>query len=431
MRIRAHLFGLFAAAISAACGEPDALCGEEEISALEACDGCAGEERCALVEDVFRCVSRAGAALGGSCAEMVCAEGACLANERCAAPCASREDCAPAERCEPAFARAESGLLEGAFCVPDLLASAEFERIEESSEVTLPLESGYFLVESCKANVSGLEGEAEFSFVENIGPNPLGRVVPVGALERRVLTLQLPSGDVVPGGESRLRFDAEACGEIFGIGPSGGSRLDLDFYLMDSDAAPGELDEALDGVRAALAPAGVTLGDVRVHAFSEEERAPFRFIDAEILEGQVSYPKLISLFRLHAGSETPSVPIFLVRNIEFAIARAGAIPGTTLRPGSVGAGVVVGLDSAIEADLGRTLAHELGHIFGLFHTSETDGSAIESFADTASCDDIDGDGQASPEECPDASQNLMFYSPQGETLSESQRALIGRSPLLR
>jgi hypothetical protein len=135
------------------------------------------------------------------------------------------------------------------------------------------------------------------------------------------------------------------------------------------------------------------------------------------------------LFALSAGAVGPSLPIFFVRSVVGALGRSGGIPGPSGAHGTAGSGIVIGpelIDS--QALLERAVAHEALHFLGLFHTTEATFFVKDGIDDTPVCTrdrDVDGDGFASPEECADSgSENLMFWSASGDTLTEGQAEVV-------
>jgi len=128
-------------------------------------------------------------------------------------------------------------------------------------------------------------------------------------------------------------------------------------------------------------------------------------------------------------------------------------------PGSMGDvnswnGVLVSLTahktetgSSLDAQLlGETAAHELGHMLGLFHTTEAEGDEFDILSDTPECarssQDNDSDGIVTAEECDGfGGDNLMFWRPwspasraagkKQETLSSHQQYVLKYSPMAK
>ncbi len=123
---------------------------------------------------------------------------------------------------------------------------------------------------------------------------------------------------------------------------------------------------------------------------------------------------------------------------------AAGIPGALGVPDTAGSGVVVAVDGHKLQDgtldvntLGETMAHEAGHLMGLFHTTEATGDSFDVVDDTPECDarthDKDRDGAVYAEECTDADgKNFMFWV-SGEfrqtELTPGQADVLNRSPV--
>ncbi|MCP4810206.1 MAG: hypothetical protein GY913_24230 [Proteobacteria bacterium] len=119
---------------------------------------------------------------------------------------------------------------------------------------------------------------------------------------------------------------------------------------------------------------------------------------------------------------------------------ASGIPGAMGVQGTAGSGVTVSvethLDSGGDIDIplmGSTMAHELGHQFGLFHTTEADGGTHDVLDDTPECtSDPDGDGYATADECAgNGGENFMFWGAGNitqEDISSQQATLLNSSP---
>ncbi len=95
--------------------------------------------------------------------------------------------------------------------------------------------------------------------------------------------------------------------------------------------------------------------------------------------------------------------------------------------------------------LGETVAHEMGHWLGLFHTTESAGASFDPLSDTAQCPislDGDNDGKVYAEECDGyGADNLMFWTTWStssqaagrtqENLSTEQQYILKYSPIAR
>ena len=95
--------------------------------------------------------------------------------------------------------------------------------------------------------------------------------------------------------------------------------------------------------------------------------------------------------------------------------------------------------------LGETVAHEMGHWLGLFHTTEATGAYFDPLSDTAQCPsslDGDNDGKVYAEECDGyGADNLMFWTTWStssqaagktqENLSTEQQYILKYSPIAR
>ncbi len=95
--------------------------------------------------------------------------------------------------------------------------------------------------------------------------------------------------------------------------------------------------------------------------------------------------------------------------------------------------------------LGETVAHEMGHWLGLFHTTEASGASFDPLSDTAQCPsnlDGDNDGKVYAEECDGyGADNIMFWTTWStssqaagktqENLSTEQKYILKYSPIAR
>jgi len=135
------------------------------------------------------------------------------------------------------------------------------------------------------------------------------------------------------------------------------------------------------------------------------------------------------------GSNPRTVKVFIINAFDDGpLGIAGGIPGPLGHQGLPTSAVVLaagphfydGFDSEY---FGTTLAHEIGHFLGLFHTSESTGSNWDPLPDTPECT-----SPSSPSNCGDGT-NLMFWTggpndPQ-TSISAEQANVIDNSPIKR
>jgi hypothetical protein len=124
------------------------------------------------------------------------------------------------------------------------------------------------------------------------------------------------------------------------------------------------------------------------------------------------------------------------------------IPGPIATPDTGASAVTLSLDGhrgrdgTLDTDLlGETIAHEVGHQLGLFHTTEAGGDSFDILADTPECPagrfDSNGDGQVTARECGERDgANFMFWVTAGKKLeqdriSAEQGLVLGHSVAAR
>lgn len=124
---------------------------------------------------------------------------------------------------------------------------------------------------------------------------------------------------------------------------------------------------------------------------------------------------------------------------------AGGVPAAPF-VGTIGSSLLIALEPHLNAAgtqvnmqaIVSTVAHEIGHMMGLFHTSESDGSEHDPIADTPQCEyrerDENDDDMVTVSECRGyGAENLMFWEaePSAVALSPTQKAVVQRAVLVR
>jgi hypothetical protein len=431
-------------------------------------------------------------------AQTDCDHGICLLAGACALPCAGASDCGPRERCQAVFARSATAALQTlTACVAtrDLPDAAALEVADEvrplprgQSEIVLPpvaaTERALHVLEhpSTSWPEEGLcrpplcvealwtrdpEPVLLFDAREDYAraAAPLNPVAVGDHLDPAVVMLPSASGSSASEAGYSVTVDAADAGELRFTRiaspldvAEGARRLDLNLFYVgardltpEGDRGPPLIAEALDLVDEILGQAQIFIGDVRqIEVTGDLPQRGVAFPMGDAAQGfavlQVRfgvYVELPSLFRLSAGASNAALDLFFVADIEPRTgdgepqAEAGGIPGPLGLHGTGSSGIAIATDmmTGDPERLGRTLAHELGHFLGLFHTSEADGSVYDGLQDTPECRvdrDLNGDG-LEPSECADAgADNLMFWATtSGTVLTGDQRALLRSAVILQ
>lgn len=462
-------------------------CGELEcVAALDA----APED---LAELVLQCGDRSAAAPpGSSCEEPAdCDRGLCVLAGACAEPCGSQADCPAHERCQQLFARTGAEALQSvSACVSRVALPADVEVDRPQPVERLTAGRSSFDLQPSEAPVTLYAVEHAFEGWPHAGRCRAGTCI--AALETRdepprvlfdadadyrndapplnpvasgdhldPVTVLLPSGEAAALSSRgyRITVESEREGEL-GLTrlrrSSAGQRLDLNvFYAGARDLAPEGsrgpplLAEALEEVDRIFAQADVFIGEVRQIAIPggllarglafPAGDAAAGFAVLRIRFGV--YAELPYLFKLSAGANNSAIDLFFVGDIAprggdgEPQAEAGGIPGPLGMHGTGSSGIAIATDM-MRGDglqLGRTLAHEIGHYLGLFHTSEADGSVLDALADTPECrsDRDRARNGLDRDDCNDAgADNLMFWSVTQESVLTAQQGAVLRSAVV-
>lgn len=142
-----------------------------------------------------------------------------------------------------------------------------------------------------------------------------------------------------------------------------------------------------------------------------------------------SEDELAEMFATSAGiGPAPALNLFVIADFSFssAIGIAGGIPGTPMMHGTRRSGVAY-TPSGNQGYDASVVAHEMGHLAGLFHTTELMLDIFDPLGDTATCPNIEGN----PGACPDTS-NVMFPIATGSgTFSPLQARVVQGSAMYR
>lgn len=198
-------------------------------------------------------------------------------------------------------------------------------------------------------------------------------------------------------------------------GPSVPSTIDVNVFVV------GETTISQAEVEASLTRMGEVYEGGNAAAIGEVSIAtldwPDPFVDSEGLEADE--------LRAQTGSDSPTaLNILFVQDFNEVgtLGIAAGIPGPNGVSGTAASAVMISVDTHLDGDgetlltdlMGETMAHEIGHQLGLFHTTEEDGLGHDGITDTPECGvefDADGDGELTAEECESSGgRNFMFWT---------------------
>jgi hypothetical protein len=249
---------------------------------------------------------------------------------------------------------------------------------------------------------------------------PTTPLVP-GAYKMRVRSLRLVTGSLGQP-EDKTGTATPTVTAVLKMSPS--VILDLHFYFLDLDDHPcaGAFNGKLDATTAAsadffqngfmtqlhtiFAQGGIALGSM-----TYEDLRNHPDLDGLDVENAASLMAL--------GTHDTGINVFFVRTLSpVGLQAFGPNPGPAGLAGTRQSGIVIGVDTLCYrswAQLARITAHELALNMGLYHNVELDPTLVDLIPDSDP-----------------TSTNLMFYSELGGSeLSEGQRYILSRSPVLR
>ncbi len=438
-------------------------------------DECVADVQCAS----GTCAGERDGFPGGYCTALPCesrrdctGNAACLRGEfngnLCVELCADDDDCRPGYRCRVAGT--------AGYCYPDV-AGAALGAICESSRTDGLVESPYgtrdFGVREVRFDLSdeatgfffvawsddGRLYPSRFTFADGDAmelddyaqyaytPLSFERLAPVLFPAGPQFRDLMAPGEVVVEVAWEQRDEGEFCWAVVentdAIDPGAQVQtIDLNLYLVGipglsaaTAATDADFAEVLEELGRVYGQAGVRVGDVRYLDVSGDVAERFT-----VIRDQDEVYELVKLSRQPGPmlDELLSVNVFFIQGfggeMGGTLGISTGIPGAAGLHGSVASGLVFSASSLGRSsgnrNVGQTLAHEIGHYLGLFHTTELRNLGRDHLDDTPECPDIGGGGNAN---CPDI-VNLMFPIANYRSevgLSEGQSLILRANPLTR
>lgn len=267
--------------------------------------------------------------------------------------------------------------------------------------------------------------------------DPIGSPVR-GYPEYETLSLQIPNTPDVPLQTGTYEFSVFREGDTLGdvwvyavrtVRPQVlTSNLDVNFWFVgtpDLDATSALSSSKFIKLRNTFVEVmsyyGVTISQLNYFDITGLAANKYTYVD--VSEEGYEIDEHAELLKLSENLPTSNrgINFFFVQGFNgySLLGKAGGIPGPPLLHGSYHSGVVVSMadyywygPNKAAARVAETMAHELGHQLGLFHTTESDGSYHDPISDTPECsNDWNGDGLVDAWECEDlGADNLMFWS---------------------
>lgn len=348
----------------------------------------------------------------------------------------------------------------GALSVDTLPVSWEFSDVCEASlgdpvyvRVPEDIESLSITVESGGAQTLigflEMDGETLIDVREFDGPTGIGQP-PLKHLPAAAASTVLPMGNATFPTPGCLALQPLALSDLSGQSGevhfvsrrvAGGGRLSVNAVVVEGagDVPDAELS-ALFGIASEILENNdaATVDEIVVTRVTTPDGAVIPFEGPEInalrSEFGSSDPNVLNVFFIDSFAGEPGL-----------LGIAAGVPGPNGVAGTASSGVTVALAGSVENGLlintqllAETVAHEIGHQMGLFHSTESMGEEHDLADDTPQCtldDDLDGDGMLFAEECPDG-HNLMFWTSGApgfvqDELSPTQSDVFFFSPTIR
>ncbi|VAX23989.1 hypothetical protein MNBD_NITROSPINAE02-2207 [hydrothermal vent metagenome] len=253
----------------------------------------------------------------------------------------------------------------------------------------------------------------------------------------------IPDADYTPVTEGRWRYKINCFGclvpEIKAFWKSGeGVNMKLNVILVSqsdiTSADDPNLQETLGRFKSIFASNGINISEITYKWIESDDTV----ITSTDTNGNFQPDGMDRLFSGNKGN-SDFVQLFFVQSAGpgGTLGIAGGIPGPPVA-GTAHSGVIAatfgGLSTLSSHDknlLGETIAHEIGHYLGLYHTSESNGLRFDPVSDTGEC----RKSNPIPASCPDGA-NLMFFAAGGPsipqtTLSPGQRFVLRHAHLVR
>jgi len=200
-----------------------------------------------------------------------------------------------------------------------------------------------------------------------------------------------------------------------------GGVIDFHVYLTPSGADQPYINNVLGQMFASYYTpfVGLTLGTVSFSNIGNQ----YSQID--------SHEEFRQLLATSTAASAPAVNLFVVGDFDGdangALGIAGGIPGSPMVHGTRRSGVAYAPTFNAQYDA-SVLAHEIGHLAGLFHTTETVGTVFDPLGDTVECPNI---ANQNPDQCPDVSNVMFPIAYAGSQMTALQVRVIQGSAIYR